>query len=187
MTNVPAMYMYTSDTTHETVHITLMLAAMNLLEVMATDIMNAYITALYKERYWTTLCSDFGKDKGKKAIIVRALYSLKSAGQPFQEHLTDCMPLLDTSPALLTLTYVKVCTWKGDNGTIESYHSYMLVYVDNILNTHEDPASVLKVLHKFFCLKQDSVGAPDIYLGAKLKIMHLKTVSGHGVSVHPST
>ncbi len=47
-----------------------MLAALNLLEVMAADIMNAYITALCKEKIWTTLSSEFGKDKCKKAIIV---------------------------------------------------------------------------------------------------------------------
>ncbi len=45
MTNVPATYTYTSAVMHETVHIALMLAALNLLEVMAADITNAYITA----------------------------------------------------------------------------------------------------------------------------------------------
>ncbi len=50
-----------------------MLAALNSLEVMAADIMNAYITALCKEKIWTILGSEFGKDKGRKAIIVRAL------------------------------------------------------------------------------------------------------------------
>ncbi len=47
----------------------------------------------------------------------------------------------------------------------------MLVYVDYILCIHNDPDSVLKVLNKYFPLKPDSVGAPDIYLGAKLKVM----------------
>ncbi len=47
----------------------------------------------------------------------------------------------------------------------------MLVYGDNILCIHKDTDSVLKVLNKYFPLKPDSVGTPDIYLGAKLKIM----------------
>ncbi len=50
----------------------------------------------------------------------------------------------------------------------------MLVYVDNILCIHEDPDSVLNVLNKYFSLKPDSVGAPDIDLGAKLKLMQLE-------------
>ncbi len=33
----------------------------------------------------------FGKDKGHKAIVVRALYSLKSAGMALRSHLADCM------------------------------------------------------------------------------------------------
>ncbi len=50
----------------------------------------------------------------------------------------------------------------------------MLVYVDNIICIHEDPDSVLKVINKYFPLKLNSVGAPDIYLGAKLKLMQLE-------------
>ncbi len=82
MTNVPAMYTYASDT--------LMLAALNSPEVMAADILNAYITAPFREKIWTILGSEFGKNKGKKSIIIRA-YSLKSAGRAFQEHLANCM------------------------------------------------------------------------------------------------
>ncbi len=50
MTNVPATYTCVSVVTCETVHIALMLAALNLLEVMMADIMNTYITALCKEK-----------------------------------------------------------------------------------------------------------------------------------------
>ncbi len=53
MTIVPATNMHASVVTRETVSIALMLAALNLLEVMETDIMNAYITALCKEKIWT--------------------------------------------------------------------------------------------------------------------------------------
>ncbi len=44
----------------------------------------------------------------------------------------------------------------------------MLVYVDNILCIHEDPNSV------HFPLTPNSVGTPDIYQGAKLKLMKLE-------------
>ncbi len=103
MTNVPATFTYANIIMHETVFITLMLAALNL-EVMAADIMNAYIKALCKEKIWT-LGSEFGKDKWKKAKIDRALYGLKSAGQAFQEHLADCMHSLWYKSALLTMTH----------------------------------------------------------------------------------
>ncbi len=68
MTNVPTAYTYASVVTRETVHIALMLAALILLEVMGADIMNTYITALCKEKIWTTLGSEFGKEKARKPL-----------------------------------------------------------------------------------------------------------------------
>ncbi len=106
-----------------------------------------------QQKIWTTLGSEFGRDKGKKAIIVRALYSLKSTDEAFCKHLADCICSLGyksclTDPDL----WYKACTWKGDHGNFESYYSYILVYVDDILCIHEDPDSVLKVLNKYFLL-----------------------------------
>ncbi len=90
MTDVLTMFTFASFIMHETVCIALMLVALNLLEVMATNIINAYITTSCKEKI-LTLGSEFGKDKGKKAIIVRAVDDLKSAGRAFHEHLANCM------------------------------------------------------------------------------------------------
>ncbi len=70
---------------------------------MAADIMNAKVTALYKETIWTTIGSEFRKDKGKKTIIVRVLYGLKSADQTFWEHLADYMYSLSYKSCLLVL------------------------------------------------------------------------------------
>ncbi len=86
MTNVPATFTYASTVMSLSVHIVLMLAALNSInskDVMVADIMNAYITAPDKEKIWTSLGSEFGKDKGKNAIIVRSLNSLKSIGHSF--------------------------------------------------------------------------------------------------------
>ncbi len=70
--------------------------------------------------------------------------------------------------------WYKACTQKRDHGNIKAYYSYMLVYVNDIPCINEDPDSVLKVLNKYFPLKPDSVGTPDIYLGAKLNLMELE-------------
>ncbi len=94
MINVPATFTYASVVMRKTIRNALMLVALNLLDVMEADIMNAYITAPCKEKIWTTLGPEFRANKGKKAIIVRALYSLKSAGHAFREHLAGCMQSL---------------------------------------------------------------------------------------------
>jgi hypothetical protein len=45
----------------------------------------------------------------------------------------------------------------------------ILCYVDDILCIHHDAMTVLKRINKYLPLKPDSVGDPDMYLGAKLR------------------
>jgi hypothetical protein len=60
-------------------------------KVKATDILNAYISALIKGKVWSALGPEFGPNAGKSAIIVHALYGLKSTCAAFHAHLEDCM------------------------------------------------------------------------------------------------
>ncbi len=83
MTKVPAIITYASVVSRETVHIALLMAALNDLNVKVGDILNAYITAPITEKVWTVRGPEFGTNAGKSAIIVRALYGLKSAGAAF--------------------------------------------------------------------------------------------------------
>ena len=76
-----------SVVSRESVRIALTLAALNDLEVKTADIENAYLTAPVSEKIWTVLGPEFGDDQGKRAIVVRALYGLKSAGASFRNHL----------------------------------------------------------------------------------------------------
>ncbi len=91
MTGAPMIMIYASVVSCETVRIALTIAALNDLEVKMADILNAYISASIKEKVWRALGPEFGPDAGKSAIIVRALYGLKSAGAAFHAHLADCM------------------------------------------------------------------------------------------------
>ena len=70
----------------KTVGKALMIAAINDLEVNSGDILNAYVQAPVTEKVWTTLDYEFGKDVGKIAVMIRALYSLKLAGAAFKSH-----------------------------------------------------------------------------------------------------
>ena len=75
----------------ESVRIALTLAALNDLEVKISDTQNAYLTPPCSEKVHTTLGTEFEQNKGKTAIIVRALYGLESSGGSFRNHLADCM------------------------------------------------------------------------------------------------
>ena len=68
-----------------------MIAALNDLDIKSDDILNAYVQAPVTEKVWTTLSPEIGKDAWKTALIVRALYGLKSAGAAFRSHLARCM------------------------------------------------------------------------------------------------
>ena len=53
------------------------------------------------------------------------------------------------------------------------YYSYIICYVDDILIIHHDSLSILKRMDYYFKLKPNSIGDPDIYLGAKVTKMNL--------------
>jgi hypothetical protein len=117
------------------------MAALNDLEVKIGDVLNAYITALVTEKVWTVLGPEFSNDAGKTAIIVRALYGLKSAVTTFRTHLASFMCQMGYTyckpdPDL----WFKAMTRPEDNF---KYYAYILCYVDDILMMHHDPMTIL--------------------------------------------
>ena len=75
----------------ETVCIALTMAVLHDLEVKAADVLNAYVMAPNHEKIWSVLGPEFGDDACKSAVIVRALYGLKSAGVSFRAYLAQYM------------------------------------------------------------------------------------------------
>ena len=94
MTKTTTTIMYSSVVSRETVRIAFMIAILYDLEVKSGDILDAYVQAPVTEKVWTMLGPEFGKDARKTAVIVRALYGLKSAGGAFRSHLARCMEAL---------------------------------------------------------------------------------------------
>jgi hypothetical protein len=119
------------------------------------------------ENVWTILGPEFGEVAGKTAVIVRALYGLKSAGAAFRAHLASCMRELGyTSCKVDPDLWLKSETRPDDS---VRYYSYILCYVDDILCIHHDAMKVMNRINKYLPLKPESVGDPDMYLGAKLR------------------
>jgi hypothetical protein len=104
MTKAPVTITYAIVVSRETICITLLMAALNDLNVKVRDVINAYITVPITKKVWTILGPKFGIDAGKSVIIVCALYGLKSAGAAFCTHLHVCTRWV-THCAKLTLTY----------------------------------------------------------------------------------
>ena len=69
-----------------------MAAALNNREL--GDIFSAYVQAPVTEKAWTTLVPEFGKHARKSAVMIRALYGLKSTGTGFRSYFAKCMDSL---------------------------------------------------------------------------------------------
>jgi hypothetical protein len=123
---------------------------------------------------YTILGEELGPHrKGKKEIVVRALYGLKSAGASFRNPLASCL-----GPLCFTSSRGDPDVWfrsaQKSNG--EEYYEYLFVYTDDILAIGVDPKDILMTLNKYFKLKPDSIHPPHDYLGTKIK----KTVNPNG-------
>ena len=49
-----------------------------------------------------------------------------------------------------------------------NYYAYVLIYVNDVMVIRHDAESVIRRIDKYFKIKPNSNGYPDIYLGAKL-------------------
>ena len=90
-TETPASITYSSVVSRDSVRIALTIAALNELKIQACDIQNAYLTAPCREKFWMIAGPEFGSDKGKRMLVVRALYGLKSSGAAFCAFLAETL------------------------------------------------------------------------------------------------
>ena len=167
MTEAPATLTYASVVSRESVRIALTLAALNDLEVKTADVANAFLQVPVLEKIWTICGPEFGPDEGRKAILVRALYGLCSASAAFRNHMADCMDSLGFKSCLADQDlWYRPATRKDDG---HEYMEYVLLYVDDILVVSHDGMMILDKIDRFFPMKPDSKGDPDMYLGAKIR------------------
>jgi hypothetical protein len=174
-TDSPHAMTYASVVSRESVRISLTLVALNDLNVKMAEIENDYLTAPITEKVWTVLGPEFGDDAGKRVLIVRALYGMKSAGAAFRKNLAECMKHLVWSPCHADRDLWMKAETRPDDSVL--YWAYILIYVDDILCVHQHPGAPLVKLDEYFKMKEGSIQVQTFYLGDKLK----KTVLPNGV------
>jgi hypothetical protein len=167
MTDPPASLTYASVVSRDTVRIALLMAALHDLEVKAADIQNAYLQAPCSEKIAVICGPEFGIRQGHTALVVRALYGLKSSGAAFRNHLAACMVHLGYTQCAADADLWMKAEVRPDDG--QMYYAYVLLYVDDALVIHHDGMSVLKHIDHYFKMKPESMGDPDLYLGCKLR------------------
>ena len=166
VTAPPSSITYASVVSRESVRIAFLLAALNDVDILSGDIGNAYLNAPCREKVFTVCGPEFGSDQGKYAVIVRALYGLKSSGASWRAHLAA------TLKEQLGFTS---CRADGDvwlrpavkaNG--EKIYEYLLVYTDDILILSEKTKQIMSSLQGVYRVKPESIKPPDTYLGSNI-------------------
>ena len=148
--------------------IALTLAVLNVLDVLACDIQNAYLTAQFRENIWKVAGPEFGSDIGKIFIIKMDLYGLKSSGAAFCSLLAETLHELNYVPSKADPdVYMRPAV--KPNGF--EYYEYVLCYVYNILSISHCPDVTMDGIRARFTLKDNKVEEPTNYLGAQLSKM----------------
>mmetsp|Transcript_8647 Transcript_8647/g.12593 ORF Transcript_8647/g.12593 Transcript_8647/m.12593 type:complete len:946 (-) Transcript_8647:1039-3876(-) len=163
LTDPPSDSVYSSVVTRESVRIMFTIAALNGLDLLGADVQNAYINAPTKEKVYTTAGLEFGSNAGRPAIIVRALYGLKSSGARWRDHLAS---ILRREGFTSSLADADVWMRKARNPCGFVYWEYLLAYVDDILIISHQPHVVIDSLSQHVTFKAGSVEPPKSYLGA---------------------
>ena len=164
---------YAGVVSRESIRIALTYAALNGLDVWASDIRNAYIQAPSSRKDYIICGPEFGLENvGKVALIRRAVYGGKTAGRDYRNHLRECMAHLGFKSCRADPDVWMREATKAD-GT--QYWEYVLLYCDDTLAISERGEQVIRhEIGRYFELKEESIGPPDIYLGGKLRKVQLE-------------
>ena len=155
--------MYTSVVSRESVRIVFLYAALNGLDVFSANICNAYLQAPLSRKDYIICGAEFRIENiGHVGLIHWALYSGKTAGKDFCNHLRSCMHYLKFSSCPADPD-VRMRPAENSDGT--TYYEFVLLYVDNALVISENAEETLREeIGKYFELKEESIGCPCLYL-----------------------
>ena len=110
---------------------------------------------------------EWGQHEGKPVLIVRALYGLKSCGQAWRTHFAQTLGSLGFKSSFADPD-VWYCPGVKPNN--EEFYTYLLVYVDDILYVDTELMRYLSQIEKSIKIKEYSIGAPKVYLGANCQL-----------------
>ena len=176
--DVPTYQVFSTVASRESVRLGFVLASLNELEIMAGDISNAYLNALNREKVHVKCGKElFGEEyQGCIAIVVRALYGLKSASASWRDHFAVAIREdLGYIPCVADHDVYYKPKIKPDGS---EYYAYLIIYVDDILSIDLDPGKVIEEINQIFQVKEGSVNFPKMYLGTDVRKWTVQSVEG---------
>ena len=167
----PTELTYSSVVSRESVRIGFLLAAMNDVDIVAADVGNAYLNAETKEKVYIITGPEFGAlEQGKVAVIVRALYGLKSSGAMWRSHFAGNLRDMGFTSSLGDPDVWLRAAEKNDH---TEYYEYILVYVDDLFIISHQADAILHGLENHFKYRLKDVGPPKRYLGATIEKVNI--------------
>ena len=137
-------------------------AARGGLKVIATDVGNAYLNGINREKVYVLAGEEFGEEYANKYLIIaKSLYGLKTAAARFHEHLSKRLRKLGFYPSK-----ADVNLWMRDMG---DHYEYIATYVDDLMIASKNPQVIIDYLEgknedeEGYELK--GTGPPEYYLG----------------------
>ena len=145
---------------------------MNDLYILASDIQNAYLTAVCRENVWTRAVPEFVSEEITIMIVKMSLYGLNSSGAAFRAKLARLLQDIGytsykADPDVWLRTAVK------PDGA--EYYEMVLCYVDDVLVISNMPMRTMDGIISVFKLKDDKAEVPGVYLVATLSQVETET------------
>ena len=99
------------------------------MDILSADIAGAYLNAKCAEKIYTVLGEEFGDLKGRTAIVVKALYGLKSSAFAWRSTLSKT--LKEEMEFVQCRGDMDVWRKPAVKKNGEKYYEYIFVYVDD--------------------------------------------------------
>ena len=173
--STPPSMSHSTVVSGDSVRTSLLLAALNDLDMLGCDAQNAFLSADNLEKHCVIVGDEFGHKKGKIFMVVRALCGLKSAVAAFRSSVAEKLDEMNFISSTVDPDVWLRPAIKSDGS---EFCECTLCCVDNISAIGADPKSILKGLKggtvKF---KNDKIETPETHLRAKLQ---KKSIDGVG-------
>ena len=168
----PKEDVYSGVVSLDTVRLGFMLGAMNNLSVCAADVGTAFLYGRTTEKVYVIAGPEFGPNiAGKRMVIDKGLYGLRSSSARFHEHLSTKLRNLGYLPSKADSDF-----WYRDAG---NHYEYLATYVDDILVYSRKPMETINELQKHYILK--GVGVPEYYLGGNVEEIQNRSWNERGI------
>ena len=148
------------------VRICLIIVDLENLDILASEIYNAYLTGAFREKFWMRAEPEFVNLEEKVLVVKMALYSLKYSGAAFRECLVR---MLDDIGFRSSIANTNFCMRAATKPTGETYYEYILCYFDGVICISNVDRQTMGEIQNNVKFKNNNIEDPDFYLGDSLK------------------